>query len=67
MYQNEREQRTYPFAPFPNGWYVLANSDEIKIGDTLSFHYFGKDVVIYRGENNKAHVVDAYCPHLGPT
>lgn len=65
MHQEEREERTYPFADFPNGWYVLANSNEIRAGDVKPFHYFGKDLVIYRGDNNKVHIVDAYCPHLG--
>mgnify|MGYP001942522779 CR=1 FL=1 len=65
MHQEAREERTYPFGAYPNGWYVLANSTEIKVGDVKPFHYFGKDVVIYRGRNHKAHIVDAYCPHLG--
>nr|DAB41907.1 TPA_exp: ArzE - Rieske protein [Fischerella sp. PCC 9339] len=28
-------------------------------------HYFGKDLVLFRTEDGKAHVLDAYCPHLG--
>ncbi|OUS23774.1 hypothetical protein A9Q99_27455 [Gammaproteobacteria bacterium 45_16_T64] len=65
MHTQDREKRTYPFPEFPNGWYVLANSSDINVGDVKSYHYFGKDIVIYRSSNLAVHIVDAYCPHLG--
>lgn len=49
----------------PYGWYFVAYSDELKVGDVRPAHYFGRDLVIFRGESGKAGVLDAYCPHLG--
>jgi 3-ketosteroid 9alpha-monooxygenase subunit A len=27
--------------------------------------YFGQDLVLYRGQSGQAHLVEAYCPHMG--
>ena len=55
----------FPFPSFPNGWFQLAYSDELAVGQVLPLEYFGKQLVAYRGESGEAHVLDAYCPHLG--
>lgn len=58
-------ERQYPFHPYPIGWFQVAYGDEVKPGDVLPLHYFGKELVLFRGEDGKANVLDAFCPHLG--
>jgi len=55
----------YPFTPFPNGWYMVASSEELAPGAVLPVHYFGRDLVLLRTEAGVAGLLDAYCPHLG--
>ena len=50
---------------FARGWHIVAFSQELKVGDVKSLHYFDQDLVLFRGESGKAVVLDAYCPHLG--
>jgi nitrite reductase/ring-hydroxylating ferredoxin subunit len=56
--------RRYPF-PVPNGWFVVAASSELAPGDVRPLYYFGRDLVLYRGEEGSPQVMDAHCPHLG--
>jgi len=51
--------------PIPYGWYGIAFSDELNVGEVKSLHYFGRDIVLFRTESGEAKVLDAYCPHLG--
>jgi phenylpropionate dioxygenase-like ring-hydroxylating dioxygenase large terminal subunit len=51
--------------PYPNGWFALAYSDELGPGQVKPVHYLGRDLVVFRGEDGKARVFDAFCPHLG--
>ena len=51
--------------PYPFGWYVAALSTELKAGEVKPLRYFGRDLVIWRGEDGKARMLDAYCRHLG--
>jgi phenylpropionate dioxygenase-like ring-hydroxylating dioxygenase large terminal subunit len=55
----------YPFSPFPNGWFQVAYSDEVRDGEVLPIHYFGKELVLFRTSSGQAQVLDAHCPHLG--
>ncbi len=55
----------FPFAGLPKGWFVVAFSEDITPGKLHSLRYFGRDLIAFRGESGRAHVVDAYCPHLG--
>ena len=57
-------KREFPF-PIPNGWFLLAVSDELRVGDVRPLHYFGRELVLFRTESGQARVFDAYCPHLG--
>jgi nitrite reductase/ring-hydroxylating ferredoxin subunit len=57
-------QDRFPF-PIPNGWFVVASSEEVAPGDVRSLHYFGRDLVVFRTESGETCVSDAYCPHLG--
>jgi len=54
-----------PLPHSPNGWFKVVFSDELEVGDVKPIHQFGKDLVVYRGEDGAAHVLDAYCSHLG--
>jgi nitrite reductase/ring-hydroxylating ferredoxin subunit len=54
----------FPF-PIPNGWFVVAMSDEIDPGEVRALHYFGRDLVLFRTDAGEPRLVDAYCPHLG--
>lgn len=54
----------FPF-PVPNGWFGVARSDEVPPGGALAAHYFGRDLVVFRGTSGAVHVLDAYCAHLG--
>ncbi|MCB9033648.1 MAG: Rieske (2Fe-2S) protein [Chitinophagales bacterium] len=54
-----------PLKPFPNGWYVVALSEELKQGEIITRQFVGKEIVIYRTESGKAVVAEAYCPHMG--
>lgn len=50
---------------FPNGWYRLCNSDELKVNQVRFFNYCGRNVVLFRGTNGKVYCLDAYCSHMG--
>ena len=51
--------------PFPNGWFMLCESNELKRGQVLRKQALGKEYAVYRGEDGIARVLDAFCPHLG--
>ena len=55
----------YSFPPYPLGWFQVAYTDELEVGDVRALKYFGKDLVLFRDESGNAHVLDAHCPHLG--
>ena len=49
---------------FPRGWFAVANSAELS-RKPMAIHYFGDDMVLYRGESGRAVMLDAWCPHMG--
>ena len=49
---------------FPRGWFAVANAAEVG-RKPLSLHYFGEDMVLYRGESGRLVMLDAWCPHMG--
>ncbi|MCA9624726.1 MAG: Rieske (2Fe-2S) protein [Myxococcales bacterium] len=51
--------------PFPTGWYVLCFSAELPKGTVRRGTYFGRELVLFRGQGGRAAVVDAHCPHMG--
>jgi len=51
--------------PFPFGWFVVCYSDELSRGQVKALRYFGRDLVLWRGEDGKPRMLDAYCRHLG--
>jgi 3-ketosteroid 9alpha-monooxygenase subunit A len=50
---------------YPRGWFVVAFSDDIAVGQSRSMQYFGEKLVAFRGEDGQVHVLDAYCAHMG--
>lgn len=54
----------FPF-PVPTGWFAVAFGDEVAAGAVRSLRYLGRDLVLFRGHDGAARVLDAYCPHLG--
>jgi 3-ketosteroid 9alpha-monooxygenase subunit A len=49
---------------FARGWFAVANASEVG-RKAMSLHYFGQDMVLYRGESGRLVMLDAYCPHMG--
>ncbi len=58
-------ERRRPRQRYPIGWFQVAYSDEVAPGQVLPLRYFGRELVLFRGEGGQARVFDAYCPHLG--
>jgi nitrite reductase/ring-hydroxylating ferredoxin subunit len=50
---------------YPTGWFQIAYLNELAPGEVQPRRYFGRDLVLYRGESGRYHVMDAFCPHLG--
>ncbi len=51
--------------PFPNGWFAVARSDELKRGQSTAVNALGQNFAVFRDNKGTAHVLDAYCAHLG--
>jgi 3-ketosteroid 9alpha-monooxygenase subunit A len=49
---------------FPRGWFMIADSEEVVVKPE-AVRFFGRDLVLYRGNSGKVHLLDAYCPHMG--
>src|SRR4029078_1763259 len=54
-----------PLSMTPIGWFQVAWSDEIKVGDVHNMKYFGRELVAWRAESGQLTVMNAYCEHLG--
>ncbi|HPZ47968.1 MAG TPA: Rieske 2Fe-2S domain-containing protein [Novosphingobium sp.] len=50
---------------FPFGWYPIELSGFIAVGEVKPLRYFSKDLAMWRGEDGKVRVTDAWCKHLG--
>jgi nitrite reductase/ring-hydroxylating ferredoxin subunit len=55
----------YPFSPFPSGWFAIGQAADIQADVIKTLHYFGRELIAFRDPDNKIHVLDAHCPHLG--
>jgi phenylpropionate dioxygenase-like ring-hydroxylating dioxygenase large terminal subunit len=47
------------------GWYWLLPAKKLKRGKPSAINLMGRELVVYRGDNNKVIALDAYCPHMG--
>jgi len=54
-----------PLSMKPTGWFQVAWSDEIGVGDVHRMTYFGIEMVAWRAESGQVTVMNAYCEHLG--
>jgi nitrite reductase/ring-hydroxylating ferredoxin subunit len=59
-----RERNPY-YTCFPWGWYGVHYSDELAVGEVKPLHYFDRPLVLWRDAEGGAHLMDAFCPHLG--
>lgn len=59
------EPARFPFSNYPKGWFQVAFGRDVEPGAIVSLHYFGQQLICYRGESGTVHVLGAYCPHLG--
>jgi len=50
---------------FPMGWYSVARSHELAVGEVKQVHAFDREMVLYRTRSGAAVLHDAFCPHLG--
>jgi phenylpropionate dioxygenase-like ring-hydroxylating dioxygenase large terminal subunit len=57
-------QHTIP-PQIPNGWFAVAFSKDLIAGEVKRIRYFGEELVLFRTRSGQAHVLDAYCAHLG--
>jgi phenylpropionate dioxygenase-like ring-hydroxylating dioxygenase large terminal subunit len=55
----------FPFPPYPAGWFRVCDSSDLRSGQVRTLHYFGRDLVAFRGADGSPAVLDAFCPHLG--
>ncbi|KAF9993443.1 hypothetical protein BGZ79_001856 [Entomortierella chlamydospora] len=65
IHDQKRRANQFP-PPYPNGWYKLARSEEVKPGQVISVNGLGRAFAVLRSEvDDEVHVLDALCPHLG--
>ena len=53
------------YTSFPYSWYFACYADDLPAGAVKPLRYLARDLVVWRGDDGAAHVMDAYCPHLG--
>ena len=51
--------------PFPNGWFFISRSAELKKGEVKQISVLGAEYALFRGEDSIPRVLSAFCPHLG--
>ncbi|QFZ83042.1 Rieske 2Fe-2S domain-containing protein [Variovorax paradoxus] len=51
--------------PYPNGWFALCFSHDVKAGTVRLVPFMGGELVVYRTQLGALKVVNPYCPHMG--
>ncbi|WGT27319.1 Rieske 2Fe-2S domain-containing protein [Pseudomonas marginalis] len=51
--------------PYPDGWFRVCFSRDLKRGAVLTVPFMGQELVLYRTISGRASAIDPYCPHLG--
>lgn len=59
------ESKTNTTPDFPMGWYSVARSHELRIGQVREVEAFDRKLVLYRTRSGRPVLQDAFCPHLG--
>ena len=58
-------ERTYP-PPYPDGWYRVAASSEIRPGEVRHVECLGEHIALFRSRTQgRIAAVEAFCPHQG--
>jgi cholesterol 7-dehydrogenase len=56
---------SYP-PPYPDGWYRLLGSGDLRPGDVRYLECLGRELVVWRSEDAlSVHAMTAFCPHMG--
>lgn len=50
---------------FSESWFAICPSEELKQGQIVSKTFLDGKIIVVRDEKGKAHVLSAFCPHLG--
>ncbi|MDC0254470.1 Rieske 2Fe-2S domain-containing protein [Bacteriovoracales bacterium] len=50
---------------YPESWYPLCYSDELKMGKLLLLEVFDGELILFRSEEGTPGVVSRHCPHMG--
>ncbi|MBB3048567.1 phenylpropionate dioxygenase-like ring-hydroxylating dioxygenase large terminal subunit [Litorivivens lipolytica] len=59
------ESKTTTTPEFPMGWYSVARSQELQVGEVKRVRAFDRELALYRSRSGVAVIQDAFCPHLG--
>ncbi len=59
------ESKTNATPEFPMGWYSVARTHELLVGEVKPVQVFERELVLYRTRSGVPVLQDAYCPHLG--
>lgn len=59
------ENAVPPLSTKPTGWFQVAWSAELEVGEVKPMRYFSTDLVAFRTESGEVKILDAYCQHLG--
>ncbi|MEH6570102.1 MAG: Rieske 2Fe-2S domain-containing protein [Halioglobus sp.] len=59
------QSKTNTTPEFPMGWYSLARSHELLVGEVTSVQAFDRELALYRTRSGVPVLQDAFCPHLG--
>ncbi|MFE6775249.1 Rieske 2Fe-2S domain-containing protein [Streptomyces sp. NPDC057702] len=51
--------------PYPDGWFGLGTSAEVRRGAVVTRRLMDDDVVLYRTRSGRLRAVRPFCPHLG--
>lgn len=59
------ESKTYITPDFPIGWYSVARSHELQVGEVTRVFALDRELALYRTRSGVPVIQDAFCPHLG--
>ncbi len=59
------ESKTNTTPEFPMGWYSVARSYELLVGEVKPVQALDRELVLYRTRSGVPVLQDAFCPHLG--
>jgi len=59
------DQLDYPLPPFPNTWYPICSSDNIKQNNKYDFKIASKNIILFRNDKGIIQGVPRNCPHMG--